>query len=102
AEAQPGVFWCTRQCPRQPAASPQALRNLSAKVLLLDEANAVFASPKSWQVRETLAKIPYMASFGSFIEDTSSHADLILPDHSFLESWVDSTPESGSIEPLTT
>jgi len=71
-------------------------------VLLLDEANPVFASPKAWQVRETLAKIPYIASFGSFIDDTSSHADLILPDHSFLESWVDSTPESGSIEPLTT
>ena len=71
-------------------------------MLLLDEANPVFASPKAWQVRETLAKIPYIASFGSFIDDTSSHADLILPDHSFLESWVDSTPESGSIEPVTT
>jgi len=102
ADAEPGGIFFTPEFSRQPAASPQALRNLSAKVLLLDEANAVFASPKSWQVRETLAKIPYIASFGSFIDDTSSHADLILPDHSFLESWVDSTPESGSIEPLTT
>jgi len=101
ADAEPGgVFFKPDYQPR--AANPEPLRNLSAKVLLLDEANAVFASPKAWQVRETLAKIPYIASFGSFIDDTSSHADLILPDHSFLESWVDSTPESGSIEPLTT
>ena len=46
-------------------------------------------------MRETLAKIPFIASFGSFIDDTSALADLILPDHSFLESWVDSTPGIG-------
>ena len=74
----------------------------SAKVLLIDEANAVFGAPKAWQVREALAKVPFIASFGSFIDDTSIHADLILPDHSFLESWVDSTPESGSIDAVTT
>src|SRR4029077_13979748 len=38
----------------------------------------------------------------SFLDDTSVLADLILPDHSFLESWVDSAPESGSIEAVTT
>ena len=74
----------------------------SAKVLLLDDANPVFGAPKAWQVREALAKVPFIASFGSFIDDTNIHADLILPDHSFLESWVDSTPESGSIEAVTT
>jgi menaquinone reductase, molybdopterin-binding-like subunit len=101
ADGEPGgIFFTPDFQPR--AASPEPLRNLSAKVLLLDDANPVFASPKASQVRETLAKIPYIASFGSFIDDTSSHADLILPDHSFLESWVDSTPESGSIEPVTT
>ena len=47
-------------------------------------------------------QIPFIASFGSFIDDTSALADLILPDHSFLESWVDSAPESGSIEAVTT
>ena len=49
-------------------------------------------------VREALAKVPFIASFGSFIDDTSVLADLILPDHSFLESWVDSAPESGAID----
>ena len=69
----------------------------SAKVLLLADANPVFSAPKAWKVREALAAIPFIASFGSFIDDTTAHADLILPDHSFLESWVDSAPESGSM-----
>jgi anaerobic selenocysteine-containing dehydrogenase len=73
-----------------------------AKVLLLDDGNPVFGTPKAWKVREALAAIPFIASFGSFLDDTSVMADLILPDHSFLESWVDSTPESGSIEAVTT
>jgi anaerobic selenocysteine-containing dehydrogenase len=39
-------------------------------------------------------------SFGSFLDDTSSLADLILPDHSFLESWTESWPESGAATAL--
>jgi len=73
-----------------------------AKVLLLDNANPIYGTPKATKVREALNNVPFIASFGSFLDDTSVHADLILPDHSFLESWVDSTPESGSIEAVTT
>lgn len=69
---------------------------LKAKVLLLDGANPVFDTPKAWKVREALTAIPFIASFGSFIDDTSALADLILPDHTFLEAWVDSAPESGA------
>ena len=62
----------------------------------------MFGAPKAWKVREALAAIPFIASFGSFLDDTSVLADLILPDHSFLESWVDSAPESGAIEAVAT
>jgi len=68
----------------------------STKVLLLHEANPVYGSPAAWRVREALTKIPFIASFGNFIDETSILADLILPDHSFLESWVDDIPESGA------
>jgi len=67
------------------------------QLLLLCDANPVFASPPAWRVREALAKIPYIVSFGSFIDETSSLADLVLPDNTFLESWVDHTPESGTM-----
>ena len=82
-----------------PAPSPQPLAALeTAKLLIVDEANPLYAAPKAWKVREALEKIPYIVSFGSFVDDTSAYADLILPDHSFLESWVDAAPESGSLD----
>jgi anaerobic selenocysteine-containing dehydrogenase len=58
----------------------------AAKVLLVDGANPLYDAQKAWKVREALAKIPYIASVGSFVDDTVAYADLILPDHSFLES----------------
>ena len=68
------------------------------KVLLLYDANPVFGAPASLQFREALAKIPYIVSFGSFIDETSAFADLILPDHAPLESWVDDVAEAGAGE----
>jgi len=46
--------------------------------------------------------VPYVVSFGSFIDDTSALADLILPDHSFLESWTEVRPESGATMAVAT
>jgi menaquinone reductase, molybdopterin-binding-like subunit len=68
------------------------------KMLLLYEANPVFGSPSGARLPEALAKIPYIVSFGSFIDETSASADLILPDHAPLESWIDDVPESGSFQ----
>jgi anaerobic selenocysteine-containing dehydrogenase len=66
------------------------------KALLLHNANPVFATPPSWQVKDALQKVPFIASFGSFADETSILADLILPDSSPLESWVDDTPDAGT------
>src|SRR5437588_9816977 len=72
---------------------PQAL-----KVLLLYDANPVFGGPADFRFREALAKVPYIVSFGGFIDETSAFADLILPDHAPLESWIDDIPESGAAQ----
>jgi menaquinone reductase, molybdopterin-binding-like subunit len=68
------------------------------KVLLLYDANPVFGAPASIQFRDAIAKVPYVVSFGSFVDETSAFADLILPDHAPLESWVDDVAESGAGE----
>ncbi|MGB8782081.1 MAG: molybdopterin-dependent oxidoreductase [Terriglobales bacterium] len=68
------------------------------EALLLYEANPVFATPPGWRVKDALEKVPFIASFGSFLDETSSFADLILPDHSFLESWIEDVPESGTTQ----
>ena len=72
------------------------------QVLLVDGANPVFASPKAWGVRDAVMKVPYFVSFGNFIDETAILSDLILPDHSFLESWVNSEPESGAKTAVST
>ena len=68
----------------------------AVQALLIDGVNPVFTAPRAWKVRDAIAKIPFIVSFGSFLDETSVLADLILPDHSFLESWTESVPESGS------
>jgi anaerobic selenocysteine-containing dehydrogenase len=68
------------------------------EVLLLHEANPVFATPSGWRVKEALEKVPFIVSFSSFLDETSRLAELILPDHSFLESWGDDVPESGTTQ----
>ena len=68
------------------------------QMLLLYDANPIFSAPPALRIREAIAKIPYIVSFGSFIDETSAQADLILPDHAPLESWLDSVPESGSLQ----
>jgi anaerobic selenocysteine-containing dehydrogenase len=84
--------------PKTRPASADVMRSLAgAGVLLVDGADPVHGSPRAWGVRDAIGKVPFVASFGSFLDDTSVHADLILPDHSFLESWTDSLPESGSL-----
>jgi len=71
--------------------------SMTTKVLLVDGTNPVYASPKAWKVREAFDKVPFIASFASFLDETTALADVILPDHSFLESWTDAAPESGSL-----
>ena len=39
--------------------------------------------------------MPFIASFGSFLDESSVMADLILPSHTTLERWVDDVPEPG-------
>jgi anaerobic selenocysteine-containing dehydrogenase len=70
--------------------------NRAPKVLLLYGANPVFAAPTGANIRAVLEKVPFIASFGSFVDETSALADLILPDHSPLESWLDDVSESGT------
>jgi anaerobic selenocysteine-containing dehydrogenase len=68
-----------------------------AQALFIDGANPIYNALPSWKLREVLARLPYIVSFGSFLDETSVLSDLILPDSSFLESFVDAAPESGSM-----
>lgn len=89
-----------------PDASPVDFRayaqTATPTVLVVDGANPLFALPPSSSLAEWLGAVPFIVSVDSFIDDTSAHADLILPDHTFLESWMESAPESGALEAVRT
>jgi len=79
-------------------ASLAALAKSTPQMLLLYDANPIYSAPAATKIREAIAKIPYIVSFGSFIDETSAQADLILPDNAPLEQWLDGEPESGSTQ----
>ncbi len=93
---QPGGLSFVPQGPPVATRSFKELLDNPPKLLFIDGVNPVFGSPASMKVADTLKKVDFIVSFGSFIDETSALANVILPDHSFLESWVDAAPESGS------
>jgi anaerobic selenocysteine-containing dehydrogenase len=92
----------------EPAPDTGRLDTLAGEILAQDGAvralfidagvNPVHSAPAGWRVRDAIAAVPFVASFASFLDETSELAHLILPDHTALESWVDVLPESGALE----
>ena len=65
------------------------------EVLILNGTNPVFTLPSAAGFRKALAKIPLIVSLSSFMDETTALADIILPSHTYLESWGDDFPEPG-------
>ena len=57
--------------------------------LFLYDANPVYECPGGANFIEAFQKIPFIVSFASFLDETAQYADLILPDHVFLERLQD-------------
>jgi anaerobic selenocysteine-containing dehydrogenase len=70
-------------------------RQGNIEVLILNGTNPVFTLPLADGFREALAKIPLIVSLSSFMDETTVLADVILPSHTYLESWGDDFPEPG-------
>jgi molybdopterin-containing oxidoreductase family iron-sulfur binding subunit len=64
-------------------------------ILLLAGVNPVFTLPEGARFRAALEKVPLTVSFASFPDETAAAAKLVLPDHTFLESWGDYEPRAG-------
>lgn len=67
----------------------------SIDVLIVNSANPAFTLPEASGIREALASIPLVVSLSSFMDETTALANVILPSHTYLESWGDDTPEPG-------
>lgn len=59
-------------------------------VLFLYDANPMFECPNGgarWA--DAFSRVDFIVSFSSFLDETAQFADLVLPDHTFLERWQD-------------
>lgn len=73
-------------------------------LLLVSRANPVFHLPPSWQFPAALQKVPLVVSLSSFRDETGEYAQLVLPSHTFLESWGDYSPRPsirGLLQPVS-
>ncbi len=55
--------------------------------LILYRTNPLFESTNQKELATALEKVPFIISCTPFMDETASFADLILPDHVFLEKW---------------
>jgi anaerobic selenocysteine-containing dehydrogenase len=70
--------------------------------VLLYGADPVYGLPPALGFGEALLRAPLVASFSSFMDDTTGLADLIMPSHLPLEDWGSDAPEPGPGFPLVT
>jgi molybdopterin-containing oxidoreductase family iron-sulfur binding subunit len=64
-------------------------------VLIIKDANPAFTLPARAAFAEALAKVPFVVSLSSHMDETAARAHLVIPDLTPLESWGDHSPRDG-------
>ncbi len=67
----------------------------SVSVLLIHDSNPIYSLPAASAFAAALEKVGFVISTASGPDETSERADLILPDHTPMESWSDHAPRPG-------
>ena len=71
------------------------IRGGEVSLVLVHGANPVYGLPDTLGFGPALDSAQTLVSFSSFMDETTALADLILPDHVYLEAWGDDMPEPG-------
>lgn len=58
-------------------------------------ADVLHGLPAATGFHEGLSRVPFIVSFSSFMDETTTMADLVLPVHTYLEDWGNDVPEPG-------
>ncbi len=93
------------QYPAEDARKSASLRDVMALVdrmkagqvdcLLIHDLNPVYSLPAAIGFVEALEKVDLVVAFASLADETTELADLLLPDHTPMESWGDASPRPG-------
>ena len=70
------------------------------EALFVSGTNPDFALPNHQSVAKAMANIPFVVSFSSTMDEAARQADLVLPDHAYLERYEDVPAPMGFNKPL--
>ncbi|MEJ2041044.1 MAG: molybdopterin dinucleotide binding domain-containing protein, partial [Desulfosarcinaceae bacterium] len=70
------------------------------QALLIAGANPCYTLPDAAGVREAVSKVPFVVSFSSFMDETTVLADLVLPNHIYLERLEDVPVTAGLVQSI--
>ena len=73
----------------------QSLSGQNVEVLMTRGVNPIHGLPKAAGFSEVMANASFVVSFASFLDETVALADLVLPEHTYLEDWGDDVPDPG-------
>jgi molybdopterin-containing oxidoreductase family iron-sulfur binding subunit len=77
------------------SALTKAMAQSEIAVLIVKDANPAFTLPAKAGFAEALAKVPFVVSLSSHLDETTQRAHLVIPDLTPLESWGDYSPREG-------
>jgi menaquinone reductase, molybdopterin-binding-like subunit len=72
----------------------------AVQALLVAESNPCYSLPDTTSTKAAFDKIPFVVSFSSYMDETALQADLILPNHVYLERYEDVPVTAGIRQPL--
>ena len=78
----------------------ERMQSGEVEMLLIHGTNPLFELPAAAGFAEAIRQVPFVVSFSSFIDETAVWADLILPDHTYLEAWGYQIPSPGADRPV--
>jgi len=82
---------------------PQALNSgepYPLNALFVAGTNPLYQMADSNAVKKAFDKVPFVVSFSSYMDETAQHADLILPNHAYLERYEDIPTPAGMPKPI--
>jgi molybdopterin-containing oxidoreductase family iron-sulfur binding subunit len=75
----------------------QSMAQGEVDVLIVKDANPLYALPPKAGAAAALAKVPFVVSLSSHPDETTARAHLVIPDLTPLESWGDFSPRDGVV-----
>ena len=96
SDRYPNARYLTHRLPKVVNASAES----PVEVLFVYDANPLYSLPDTDSVKKAFEKIPFVVSFSSYMDETSALADLLLPNHIYLERYEDVPAALGFPKPI--